>query len=81
MIGTNNYVAVVAFETDKIDKATGEAKMKRSRFLVNEETLSGALNVLMDYLKTDSRGFDIKSISESKYEDILNQKKKVSVLN
>ena len=80
MIGTNKYVAVVAFETDKIDKATGNPKTKKSRFLVNEETLNGALNVLMEYLKTDSRGFDIKSISESKYEDILNQKKKVSVL-
>jgi len=81
MVNTNNYVAVVAFETDKIDKATGNPKMKKSRFLVNEETLNGALSVLMDYLKTDSRGFDIKSISESKYEDILNQKKKVSVLS
>jgi hypothetical protein len=81
MIGTNNYVAVVAFETDKIDKATGEPKMKRTRFLVNEETLPGAMNALMDYLKTDSRGFDIKSVSESKYEDIIGKKKdKVSVL-
>jgi hypothetical protein len=69
-----NYVCVVGFETDKIDKETGNPKVKKARFLVNGESLYEALMNMMEYLKEDSRGYDIKSIAEAKYEDIIKEK-------
>ena len=75
----NHYVAVVAFETDKLDKE-GNPKTKKSKFLVDGVTLYDALDSLMAYMKTDSRGWDIKSIAEAKFEDIIGQKKTTKVL-
>lgn len=67
---TNHYVAVVAFETDKLDK-DGNPKTKKSKFLIEGVTLFDAQNTLMEYLKVDSRGYDVKSIAQCVYEDIL----------
>jgi hypothetical protein len=75
----NNYVAVVAFDTDKLDPE-GNPKQKKSKFLIPGVTLFDAQNTLMEYLKTDSRGWDVKSIAECKYEDILEQSKAKSKL-
>jgi hypothetical protein len=75
----NNYVAVVAFDTDKLD-TEGNPKTKKSKFLIKGITLFDAQNTLMEYLKSDSRGWDVKSISETKYEDILEQKKASKVV-
>ncbi len=69
-----NYVCVVGFETEKIDKETGNPKIKKARFLVDGESLYEALMNMMEYLKEDSRGYDIKSIAEAKYEDIIKEK-------
>lgn len=70
----NHYVAIVAFDTDKLDPE-GNPKTKKFKFLIPGVTLFDAQNTLMEYLKTDSRGWDVKSISEAKFEDILEQKK------
>lgn len=69
------YTCVVGFETDKIDKETGNAKEKKARFLVEGENLYDALMSMMEYLKDDTRGYDIKSISQAKFEDIVKAKK------
>jgi hypothetical protein len=70
----NHYVAVVAFDTDKLD-TEGNPKQKKAKFLIEGVTLYDAQESLINYLKTDSRGWDVKSISESKFEDILGAKK------
>lgn len=70
-----NYVCVVGFETEKIDKETGNPKVKKSKFLVDGESLYEALMNMIEYLKGDSRGYDIKSIAEAKFEDVVNEKK------
>lgn len=76
----NHYVAVVAFETDKLDKE-GNPKTKKFKFLIEGVTLFDAHNSLMSYLKTDSRGYDVKSISEAQFEDIIGQKKTSKVVS
>lgn len=75
----NHYVSVVAFETDKLDKE-GNPKTKKAKFLIEGVTLFDAQNTLMEYLKTDSRGYDVKSISQCSYEDILGSTKKTKVV-
>jgi hypothetical protein len=75
----NHYVAVVAFEMDKLDKE-GNPKTKKSKFLIEGVTLYDAQESLMSYLKTDSRGYDVKSIAEAKFEDIIGQKKTSKVM-
>lgn len=77
---TNHYVAVVAFETDKLDKETGNPKMKKSKLLIEGVTLYDAQNTLMEYLKTDSRGYDVRSIAHCVYEDILGSTTKSKVV-
>lgn len=66
------FTAVVGFDTDKLD-TEGNPKQKKSKFLIPGVTLFDAFNSLNEYLKTDSRGWDVKSISESKYEDIIEE--------
>lgn len=75
----NHYVAVVAFETEKLD-SEGNPKTKKAKFLIEGVTLYDAQESLMAYLKTDSRGWDVKSISEAKFEDIIGQKKTSKVV-
>jgi len=75
----NHYVAVVAFETEKLD-GEGNPKTKKAKFLLEGVTLYDAQESLIGYLKTDSRGWDIKSISEAKFEDIIGQKKMSKVV-
>ncbi len=75
----NHYVAVVAFETEKLD-GEGNPKTKKAKFLIEGVTLYDAQESLMAYLKTDSRGWDVKSISEAKFEDIIGQKKTSKVV-
>lgn len=72
-----HYVCVVGFETEKIDKQTGEPKVKKYKFLVDGVTLYDALMTMTDYLKDDTRGYDIKSIAEAKFEEILKSKDSV----
>lgn len=81
MIGNTSFTVVVAFDTDKFDKATGDTKKKNSKFLVQAVDFSEAYESIIKYLKTDSRGWTLKSISESKFEDIVNQKEKISILD
>lgn len=69
-----NYVCVVGFETEKVDKETGEAKVKKSKFLVDGVSLYEALMNMLEYLKGDTRGYDIKSIAEARFEDIIGEK-------
>ncbi len=75
---SKHYVAVVAFETDKLDK-DGNPKTKKAKYLIDGEVLFDAHNTLMEYLKVDSRGYDVKSISECSYEDIIGKTKKAVV--
>ena len=75
----NHYVAVVAFELDKLDK-DGNPKTKKVKFLIEGMMLFDALNSIMDYLKTDSRGYDVKSIAEAKFEDIIGKTKASKVV-
>ena len=76
----NHYVAIVAFDTDKLDPE-GNPKTKKSKFLIPGVTLFDAQNTLMDYLKSDSRGWDVKSITQFQVEDILAQKKGVTKIS
>lgn len=69
-----NYVCVVGFETEQIDKETGKSKVKKAKFLVDGESLYEALMNMLEYLKEDARGYDIKSIGESRFEDIIHEK-------
>ncbi len=69
-----NYFCVVGFETDQLDKATGLPKVKKSKFLVDGEGVYDALMNMLEYLKGDTRGFDIKSITEAKLEDVVKEK-------
>lgn len=73
MIGKTHYVAVIGFETDKID-GEGNPKLKKSKLLVEDVDFYSAFNSLIEYLKTDSRGYSIKSMSEVKFEDSIGSK-------
>jgi hypothetical protein len=75
----NHYVAIVAFELDKLDQE-GNPKTKKAKLLVSGEILHDALETLTEYLKTDSRGWDIKSIALANFEDIIGQKKTSKVV-
>lgn len=79
MIGNNHYIAVVGFETEKLDKE-GNPKIKKSKLLIEGITFFDAFNTLTEYLKTDSRGYDIKSMAEAKFEDVIGQKKTSKVV-
>jgi hypothetical protein len=68
-----HYVCTVGFETEKVDK-DGNFKEKKSKYLVHAESLYEALMNILEYLKTDSRGYDVKSIVEAKYEDVVEEK-------
>lgn len=74
-----NYVCVVGFETDQVDKE-GNPKIKKAKFLVQDVALFAAVTTLIEYLKTDMRGYDIMSISEVKFEEIIGQKTKSAVV-
>lgn len=74
MIGQNHYVAIVGFESEKLDKE-GNPKIIKSKFLIEGVTFHDAYTTLTDYLKTDSRGYDIKSVAESKFEDVIGKTK------
>ena len=69
-----NYFCTVGFETDKLDKETGLPKTKNSKYLVDGVTLYDALMNILEYLKGDSRGYNIKSITEAKLEDVIKEK-------
>lgn len=79
MIGTNHYIAIVGFEQDQLDKE-GNPKIKKSKLLIEGVTFYDAFNTLLEYLKTDSRGYDIKSMSEAKFEDVVGQTTKSKVV-
>lgn len=68
-----HYVCVVGFETEKVD-SEGKFKEKKTKFLVEAETLYEGLMNMLEYLKTDSRGYDVKSITQAKYEDVIKGK-------
>jgi len=74
-----HFVCVVGFETDQLDKE-GNPKIKKYKFLVEDVDIFSALSSLHDYLKTDSRGYDVKSISEAKFEEIIGQTEKQHVV-
>lgn len=67
-----HYVCTVGFETERVDKE-GKTKIKRTRFLVEGDTLYEGLMNMIEYLKGDSRGYDIKAITEAKYEEIVKE--------
>ena len=67
-----HFICIVGFETDKLDKE-GNPKLKNSKFLVEDVDIFSALTSIHEYLKTDSRGYDVRSISEAKFEDIIGQ--------
>lgn len=68
------YVCTVGFETEKMDKETGKPKEKNAKFLVEGVSLYDALMNMTEYLKDDTRGYDIKSITQAKFEDIVKNK-------
>lgn len=74
-----HYVCQVGFEQDQLDKE-GKPKIKKYKFLVQDETLYAAMMTLQEYMKTESRGHEVISIAEAKFEDIIGQKTKVSVI-
>jgi len=67
-----HYVCTVGFETERVDKE-GKVKVKRTRFLVEGDTLYEGLMNMLEYLKGDSRGYDVKAIVEARYEDIVKE--------
>ena len=67
-----HYVCVVGYETDTLDKE-GNPKIKRARYLVEALSFHEGVNTMVEYLKTDPRGNDIISFSESKFEDVLTE--------
>ena len=75
-----HYVCIVGFEAEELDKE-GNPKIKRVRYLVNAMSFVEAMSHMTDYLKVDTRGWDIKGLTEAKFEDIINNKEsKVSKL-
>lgn len=74
-----HYVCVVAFETDQLDKE-GNPKVKKAKFLIEDVALFAAVSTIIDYLKTDNRSYELVSVSEAKFEDIIGQKTKSAVV-
>lgn len=70
-----HYTVTVGFDTEKLDQE-GNVKQKKSKFLVDAESLYEALMNMLEYLKTDSRGYDVKSLVEAKFEDTIKDQDK-----
>lgn len=66
-----NYTITVGYETENLDK-DGNPKMKKSRYLVEAESLEEAMLVISKYRSEDSRGSEVLTITKATYEDILN---------
>ena len=66
-----NYTITVGYETENLDK-DGNPKMKKSRYLVEAQSVEEAMIVIAKYRSEDSRGSEVLTITKSTYEDILN---------
>lgn len=66
-----NYTITVGYETENLDK-DGNPKMKKSRYLVEAETVEEAMLVIAKYRSEDMRSSEVISITKSTFEDVLN---------
>ena len=66
-----NYTITVGYETENLDK-DGNPKMKKTRYLVEAQSVEEAMLVIAKYRSEDSRGSEVLTITKSTYEDILN---------
>ena len=66
-----NYTITVGYETENLDK-DGNPKMKKSRYLVEAQSVEEAMIVIAKYRSEDSRGYEVLTITKSTYEDVLN---------
>lgn len=66
-----NYTITVGYETENLDK-DGNPKMKKSRYLVEAETVEEAMLVMARYRSEDMRSSEVISITKSTFEDVLN---------
>lgn len=66
-----NYTITVGYETENLDK-DGNPKMKKSRYLVEAETVEEAMLVIARYRSEDMRSSEVISITKSTFEDVLN---------
>ena len=66
-----NYTITVGYETENLDK-DGNPKMKKSRYLVEAQSVEEAMIVIAKYRSEDSRGSEVLTITKSTYEDVLN---------
>lgn len=66
-----NYTITVGYETENLDK-DGNPKMKKSRYLVEAQSVEEAMIVIAKYRSEDSRGSEVLTITKATYEDVLN---------
>jgi hypothetical protein len=66
-----NYTITVGYETENLDK-DGNPKMKKSRYLVEAQSVEEAMIVIAKYRSEDSRGSEVLTITKSTFEDVLN---------
>jgi hypothetical protein len=66
-----NYTITVGYETENLDK-DGNPKMKKSRYLVEAESVEEAMLVMAKYRSEDMRSSEVVSITKSTFEDVLN---------
>lgn len=66
-----NYTITVGFETENLDQ-DGNPKMKKSRYLVEAQSVEEAMLVIAKYRSEDSRGSEVLTITKATYEDIIN---------
>ena len=66
-----NYTITVGYETENLEK-DGNPKMKKSRYLVEAQSVEEAMIVIAKYRSEDSRGSEVLTITKSTFEDVLN---------
>ena len=73
---SKHYLCVVAFASDELDKK-GNPKLTKSRYLVKALSFTEAVHNMNEYLKGTVQDYDIASLTESKFEDIVGVSDKV----
>jgi len=71
-----HYLCVVGISTDELDKK-GNAKVNKSRYLVKATSFTEAVHNMNEYMKGTVADYDIVSLTESKFEDIVGVADKV----
>ena len=66
-----NYTITVGYETENLD-GDGNPKMKKSRYLVEAQSVEEAMIVIAKYRSEDSRGSEVLTITKATFEDVIN---------